>query len=147
MADDNGFTFVDKRRTVIASHEVMDSSEPIATDDVLQGDEAGPDTDTDGTDEAGSAAAQAPDVYMLVTYALQMFVTTAWQRLGLWADPASGEVEADLDQAKAAIDVVGDLVARLEGAPESSVSERDVRELKRILNDLRMNYVSRRAQG
>ena len=144
MTDDsNGFTFVDKRKTVIdASQDESPSDEQEAVSEPavesVEAAESAPEVEPSG---------QAPDVYMLVNYALQMFITTAWQRLGLWADPASGEVKVDLEQARVAIDVVGDLVGRLDSAPESSLSERDRRELKRILNDLRMNYVSRRAEA
>ena len=144
MTDDsNGFTVVDKRKTVIeASGDESPSDEQYAVSEpAVESVEAAE------TNPEAEPSNQAPDVYMLVNYALQMFITTAWQRLGLWADPASGEVKEDLEQARIAIDVVGDLVGRLDSAPESSLSERDLRELKRILNDLRMNYVSRRAEA
>jgi len=158
MTDDsNGFTVVDKRKTVIeASGDESPSDEQYAVSEPAVESVEAAETNVEAAETNVEAAEtnpeaepsnQAPDVYMLVNYALQMFITTAWQRLGLWADPASGEVKEDLEQARIAIDVVGDLVGRLDSAPESSLSERDRRELKRILNDLRMNYVSRRAEA
>ena len=151
MTDDsNGFTVVDKRKTVIeASGDESPSDEQYAVSEPAVESVEAAETNVEAaeTNPEAEPSNQAPDVYMLVNYALQMFITTAWQRLGLWADPASGEVKEDLEQARIAIDVVGDLVGRLDSAPESSLSERDRRELKRILNDLRMNYVSRRAEA
>ena len=151
MTDDsNGFTVVDKRKTVIeASGDESPSDEQDAVSEPAVESVEAAETNVEAaeTNPEAEPSNQAPDVYMLVNYALQMFITTAWQRLGLWADPASGEVKEDLEQARIAIDVVGDLVGRLDSAPESSLSERDRRELKRILNDLRMNYVSRRAEA
>jgi hypothetical protein len=61
----------------------------------------------------------------------------AWVALGLVPDPLSGRVQADLGEARAAIDVVGDLVRHLEA--QATPAER--RELQTMLSNLRINFV------
>lgn len=135
MEEQDGFTFVDKRNKATTAESEATISE--VTPDDLDTSEVGDfDDDEDVSD-------QTPSVYSMVMYTLQMFVSTAWFKLGLMADPSTGSTEANLPEAKVAIDVVGDLVGRLEGAPEHEVPAQQIRELKRVLNDLRLNFVSR----
>jgi len=65
----------------------------------------------------------------------------AWISLGLVADPATGKVDKDLDAARRAIDAVAFLAEQAEPLLEDAGR----RELKRIVADLRLNYV-RQAQ-
>jgi hypothetical protein len=126
---EDGFTFVDKRRTAgddAATEQAVDV-DPVAED-------------------AGEIPENmpVPDVWMLLQYALQLFAQQAWMAMGLVANPATGQVEVDLAQARVAIDTVGDLVGRLEGAPESALPANARRELRNVLNNLRLNFVNQR---
>ena len=133
---DKKVPFIDKRRTEVDESDDLDVSdndeETTAVDEALSGD--GSDAET----EQG-----APDVYSIVQYSLQMLISSAWYKLGLLADPSTGEVATDLVQAKFAIDVVGDIAVRLEMANHSSMPPEAIKELKRVVNDLRLNYVSK----
>lgn len=140
MADEEqGFTFVDKRGTqteTVTSEAVPPAETPS---------QSAPDLDEQGfEDEDGDGA--APDIYSLIGYCVSLLSAQAWQCLGLLADPQTGQAQADLAQAKVAIDAVGDLAARLESAPREAVPENMRRELRTLVNDLRLNFVSRQNQ-
>lgn len=125
--EEAGFTFVDKRR--------VQSEEPVETAKLVE--ETVPEIDAAETDAP-------PSIYDLIGYCISLLSSQAWQKLGLLADPQTGEAKPDFAEAKVAIDTVGDLAARLESAPEDVISAEMRRELKTLLNDLRLNYVSQR---
>ena len=104
---------------------------------------AAPVGDQDVLDDIGVPDGEAPDIYGVIGYCLSLLATEAWHNLGLLADPQTGEAVMDLVQAKVAIDAVGDLAARLDAAPADAVPPTLRRDLKTLLNDLRLNYVSR----
>jgi len=62
-----------------------------------------------------------------------------WQKLGLHPDPATGKLERNLTEAKVAIDVVGDLIAKL----EPQLDDDDKRQLHNLIRDLRVNFVEK----
>lgn len=133
--EETGFTFVDKRR---AQAEETPGAEAAADrGDGLEG---------DGLEDVGLDSGAAPSVYELIGYCINLLASQAWQKLGLLADPQTGEAKPDLDEAKVAIDTVADLAVRLETAPETVVPAAMRRELRTLLNDLRLNYVSQRGQ-
>jgi hypothetical protein len=138
--EEEGFTFVDKRRTQAVDIPESESGEQAGRDE-SQAAAASPSSDLDSDNETGET-----DIYGILGYFTSLLATEAWQKLGLIANPQTGEAKADLAQARVAIDTVGDLVARLEGAPDSSVPQQARRELRTLLNDLRLNYVSRQNQ-
>ena len=142
MAEEEaGFTFVDKRRTQAAAPaETVTAAEPEPPQAQVFTANDGP---GDGMYEAG-AAGVAPTTYDLIGYCINLLSSQAWQKLGLLADPQTGEAEPDHADAKVAIDAVGDLAARLETAPEAIISADMRRDLHTLLNDLRLNYVSQR---
>ncbi len=78
-----------------------------------------------------------PDVYALVQMSVAQFAALAWIKMGLQADPFSNKIEKDLEQARAAVDMVGvlaeKLLPRLHGQP--------ARDLQSLLTDLRLNFV------
>ena len=131
---ETGFTFVDKRGA--QSDPSGESVSGVPTDAVV--DEAAE------TKEAAAEGQQSPGTYDLIGYCLNLLASQAWQKLGLLADPQTGEAKLDLIEAKLAIDVVGDLAAHLESASDTQVPSDMRRELRVLLNDLRLNYVSRR---
>ena len=130
--EDAGFTFVDKRRTQAEAPVVSEvDTPPEAAAEAPESEET--------FDQQ-----QTPSTYDLIGYCLNLLASQAWQKLGLLADPQTGEAKPDLAEAKVAIDVVGDLAARLDAAPDALVPAEMRRELRTLLNDLRLNYVARR---
>ena len=144
--EEERFTFVDKRRvpteTPVETPTVA-APEPLAAEAIVIGSEP----DNTGLDEeldeelVGGAV---PSTYDLIGYCINLLSSQAWQKLGLLADPQTGEAKPDLVEAKVAIDTVGDLAARLDTAPETIISADMRRDLRTLLNDLRLNYVSQR---
>ncbi len=134
--EEEKFTFVDKRRTQVetppdeAPRARVEA--PAPPSEALFEDAGDADVDDQGP----------PDVYSLIGYCLSLLQADAWQKMGLLADPQTGEVTTDLRQAKVAIDTVGDLAARLEAAPPEAVPDGMRRDLRTLLNDLRLNYVA-----
>ena len=146
MAEEEaGFTFVDKRRTQAAAPaEAVTETAAAAEPEPVQAQAfAADDGSGDQMDQEG-AAGIAPTTYDLIGYCINLLSSQAWQKLGLLADPQTGEAEPDLAEAKVAIDAVGDLAGRLETAPEAVISADMRRDLHTLLNDLRLNYVSQR---
>jgi hypothetical protein len=139
--EEEGFTFVDKRRTQAeeAPERVTDAPS-VASEEAIASEDWGDDVMGAEGDDAGPA----PDVYGVIGYCISLLATEAWHKLGLLADPRTGEAVADLVQAKAAVDAVGDLAARLEAAPVEAVPELLRRDLRTLLNDLRLNYLAQR---
>jgi hypothetical protein len=86
---------------------------------------------------------QRVDIVTLALWMLEELQAQAWIKLGLWKDPTTGDLQADLPQAKIAIDCVAALVGVLE--PHLTDSQR--RELQRLLTDLRLNFVQRSAEA
>ncbi len=144
--EETGFTFVDKRRTApeaapepapAAAAETTEMPAEMGVSEVL---EAFP-----GEDQLGEQSAEAaPTTYDMIGYCINLLASQAWQKLGLLADPQTGEAQPDLAEAKVAIDAVGDLAARLDAAPETVVPLDLRRDLRTLVNDLRLNYVSQR---
>ncbi len=140
MADEEqGFTFVDKRRAAAETpleEPAVPAAEPVTEASEMSG--ASP--DDDGPDGPS-------DVYSVLGYCMSILASQAWQMLGLIADQRTGEAKQDLAQAKVAIDAVGDLAVRLEAAPAEFVPDALKRDLRTLLQDLRLNYVSQQGQS
>lgn len=130
--EETGFTFVDKRGVPADTLDQTKAIQPEAqvTESVVEVPEA----------------QHSPGTYDLVGYCLNLMASQAWQKLGLLADPQTGEAKPDLVEAKLAIDVVGDLAAHLESASDTQVPSDMRRELRVLLNDLRLNYVARHGE-
>ena len=129
-----GFTVVDKRRTASVA-------EPTLSEESVSSVETEPEQDEiegiDDLDEAGG-----PDsTYQIALYALGLLQMNAFQQLGLISDPKSGKANRDLNQARVAIDCVASLAAVLD-APSSSLEPRLRQDVRRVLTDLRLNYVT-----
>jgi hypothetical protein len=88
---------------------------------------------------------QAPplDIWGVMRYCLMLLHSQAWQALGLMPNPATGKVEQDLAQAQVAIDAV----AYLGGQLEAKLSGPELREMKNLVADLRMNFVNQQSAG
>ena len=138
--EEQGFTFVDKRRV---QAETVESEPALPAETQAQ---TASELDEQSFEDEGEDDGAAPDVYSLIGYCISLLSAQAWQCLGLLADPQTGQAQADLTQAKVAIDAVGDLAARLEAAPSDVVPENLRRDLRTLVNDLRLNFVSRQNQ-
>jgi hypothetical protein len=68
---------------------------------------------------------------------VSMFQVAAMQQLGKLVNPVTNEVERDLDQARASIDMLEMLKRRTEG----NRSEAETALLDKVLFELHMNYV------
>jgi len=146
MAEEESFTFVDKRRAP-AESSVQTPAAATPEQTPLEAVQAGGEADGSEFDsemDAALAGDVAPSTYDLIGYCINLLSSQSWQKLGLLADPQTGEAKPDLVEAKVAIDAVGDLAARLETAPEAVISADMRRDLRTLLNDLRLNYISQR---
>lgn len=147
MAEDEaGFTFVDKRKAVheedasrveTAGNPSSESADkqPVPPDETSTGSDIGYDD---------QLPVEAPDIYELLQYCIRLLAADAWYKMGLIVNPDTGLSKPDLPQAKIAIDAVNDLINRIESAPENEVPLGIRRDLRTLLNDLRLNYVNQR---
>ena len=77
-----------------------------------------------------------PDVYSVLALFLGELRNMAWLRMGLVANPATGELETDMEQAKVAINTVGFLASQL----ESVVAPEEKLPLRALVSDLQMTF-------
>ena len=149
MAEETGFTFVDKRRTAPEAALTAETTETLAAmpsevSSETPASEAYQPGVHDAAFEEDQMAQAVPTTYDMIGYCINLLASQAWQKLGLLADPQTGEAQPDLAEAKVAIDAVGDLAGRLDSAPEAVVPADLRRDLRTLVNDLRLNYVSQR---
>ena len=142
--DDETFTFVDKRRVTPDGSEESAGSDPAPetpADERPQAIASEPGAEDAGGEEPGSGPSDdTPPTEAMVQFAINLFVTDAFQRMGLVADPSTGKAKADLAQARLAIDCVAALVGVID-TPERALPDDARREIRRILNDLRLNFL------
>jgi hypothetical protein len=131
-APEESFSFVDKRRTVETPEPISPSNDNAAPSPSETGtiEDSEPDLDTQTS------------IYEIAAYCMGLMTTEGFQRMGLIADPKTGKAIVDLPSARVAIDCVAALVNVLD-EPSSTLPEPVRREMKRTLNDLRLNYVDR----
>lgn len=89
-------------------------------------------------EKAGEEAGPS-SVFDLIAALTEPTIELSWQKLGLRPDLRTGRIEADLVEAKVAID----LVAHLAGILEPKLDDEDRRQMSNVVRDLRLNYVSR----
>ena len=153
---EEGFTVRDRRRFSVDNNDTRSGSDAIApaaspafAEPVIPTPptpsaemETGGDILEEG-DEMYDAG-QLPDVYSILALFMGELRNLAWLRMGLVANPGTGEIERDLPQAKIAIDTVGYLAMQLEAvvAPDERLP------LKAMVSDLQVNFLeqSKRAQ-
>jgi hypothetical protein len=146
--EEETFTFVDKRRTrQDAAPEQGDDTEAQAAKAEEPASPLSSEVSDEDAGDAEFAGEGPPDTYSLIGYCVSLLSADAWQKLGLMADPQTGQAVSDLTQAKVAIDAVGSLAGYLEAAPREAVPDNLRRELRTLLNDLRLNYVSQQNQS
>jgi hypothetical protein len=148
--EEEGFTFRDRRRqstddttpaappapVVIASPdpepespESLDVMASEGMDGLFMGE------NEDGED--GEESSEIPDVRSVLALFMGELRNLAWLRMGLVANPMTGQIEKDMAQAQIAINTVGFLAEQLEPhvAPEERLP------LKAMVSDLRLNFV------
>jgi len=80
-------------------------------------------------------------VFGIASYAIGLLSMSAWQYLGLVADPKTNKATRDLRQARIAIDCVAGMVDALD-KNSGAVDPKTLNDIKRVLNDLRLNFVT-----
>lgn len=78
-------------------------------------------------------------VFTVLTFMVDQMAAIAWQKLGLQPDMVTGQILADLPEAKIAIDVTSHLASFI----EPKLEEEDRRRVHSLVRDLRMNYVQK----
>ena len=136
--EEEGFTFRDRRRLSTEEAPPASVSAPLPAaapePEPLSLDTTEGDSDSEGDDEESS---EIPDVRSVLALFMGELRNLAWLRMGLVANPMTGEIEKDLAQAQLAINTVGFLADQLEPhvAPEERLP------LKAMVSDLRLNFV------
>lgn len=123
---EEGFSFEDKRRTAQPEPSPIDPEE--LTDDDIE-----PGIGADG--QGGHPRLNARDRLLMC---IDILGQGAWISLGLHTDPVTQQVEKNLAEARAQIDAV----AALAQAVDSMVEPDLQRELRRLVGDLRANWVN-----
>ncbi len=147
MSDqDEGFTFTDKRRVAEDSPATDESpvteeaTEPVTAAEPGSDDVPVADTEDD-IDDVGGEEFGIGSTNQVALYALGLLQMNALQQLGLMADPKSGKSQRDLAQARVAIDCVAGLINALD-APGSVLEPHLRQEMRRMITDLRLNFVT-----
>ena len=128
MADqqDSGFQFVDKRH--------VSAQQEIPVEDESSGQE---NKDTASSDSENPDVPHAVTVLDHMVTCVEILHKGAWLGMGLVADPVTNEIHKDMDGARTAIDTVEFIAKRIEDKLDPTMQ----RELKNLLNDLRLNYI------
>jgi hypothetical protein len=77
-------------------------------------------------------------LWQIISLFLSILDKVAWQKMGLVVNPASQEIEKDLEQARAAIDSYDYLLSQL----GSHVEQETRQVLEARLTDLKLNFAS-----
>jgi len=89
---------------------------------------------------AAQVPLRAPD---LVRWCVTLLATSAWQALGLIADPSTQRIERNLDDARLAIDAAAALLDHL----RPRLPDAEQREFDTLLTNLRLNFVEQQGKG
>jgi len=91
------------------------------------------------TTQTENKPANPISVYDVVVAMTDQMAALAWQKLGLQPDMLTGQISANLEEAKVAID----LTTHLATFVEPRLEEDDQRELHNLIRNLRLNYVQK----
>lgn len=141
--EEEGFTFRDRRRMATEDPAPTPAPTPSPIPTATVAPEPAPELyDATGFEEGEyeggeEESTEIPDVRSILALFMGELRNLAWLRMGLVANPMTGQIEKDLAQAQMAIDTVGYLAQQLEPhvAPEERLP------LKAMVSDLRMNFV------
>lgn len=93
--------------------------------------------------EQAEEALRPLDIYMVLRAAIAQLSSAAWQMLGLQANPFTGAVRKDIEQARLAIDSTAYLVEKL--LPQ--LAGQEARDYQNLLTDLRLNFVKQAGES
>jgi hypothetical protein len=141
MSEERGFEVVDKRGSHQAEAAEASAAETESETPVGAEEEAEVEPSWGDLPNFNPLAGITTPGILQMTFGL--LSERAWIDMGLVADPGTGEVTKRIDEAKLAIDVVGDLARHME--PLATPDER--REIQRVVTDLRLNFVRQRDAG
>jgi hypothetical protein len=142
---EEGFTVRDRRRFLTEESTTTPPAEPprpaaepaaAGTPSAAAGSPLAADA-WEGEDADDEAAGALPDVYSVLALFLGELRNLAWLRMGLVANPGSGQIERDMAQAKVAIDTVAFLASQLEAV----VPAEERLPLRALVSDLQINFV------
>jgi hypothetical protein len=139
------FTVVDRRHAASQNAEPSeDHAEDAVNPDAPTQQEQNSDSSVPQFDPAALVAFGALQVEtrLLAQTLLSVFDQHAWVGMGLIANPRTGETQTDLPAAQLAIDTVQFLLTKV----ENDLTETDRRDAYRRLNDLRMNFLSKKQE-
>jgi len=123
--ENEGFSVVDKRKT-------SQEAEPEVEEAPDESD-APPSMEQDAPQHGMPKLGLSERLLMSIDILHQQ----AWISMGLVADPSTGEIDRDLDQARIAIDSAAFLAGKLEGYVPADT----LREVKRVVSDMQVNFV------
>ena len=137
--EESGFNVVDKRKVKESEErEEREEGEEVAADGAPRSsDSSDASHSSDSQESTGPGKLPHLSVMDRMLMCIDILHQGAWVALGLVADPATGQVEKDLESARAAIDGVAFLVEKI----EPSLDENTRREVKRVVSDLQINFV------
>lgn len=120
--EERGFDVIDKRgsRAQNGGGAPADEQDPMDLDDEFEG---GPPLEV--------------TVQGVLRFAIEMLSTRAWVAMGLRPNPMTQKLERNLDEARRAIDILGDLARHAEAEAEPE----EKRDLRNLLADLRVNFI------
>jgi hypothetical protein len=143
-SEDQGFTFVDKRRVAQDADAAPAGPEPsAAADDASAPVAPNSGLDANGADDA-STPGEEPHTHPRLRPADRVLMSIdilhqgAWIALGLVTDPASGSIERDLGEARMLIDCVKALADQV----QDHLDDQMQREIKSLVGNLQLNYVN-----
>ena len=131
---EDGFVFRDRRRS--ATEETVAPVPASVPVELLDDEISEISEETDMAEMEGAEMGSLPDVYSVLALFLQELRSLAWLRMGLVANPSTGQIERDLEQARIAIDTVAFLAKQLEPA----VAPEERLPLKALVSDLQINF-------
>lgn len=96
-------------------------------------------------EEAQKAASYVAELSAgdLIQWVIAALAEKAWERMGLVANPATGQIKRDFEDARLAIDSIGALTELLAPRMDPAGNSR----LRTLLADLRINYAAQRGKA
>lgn len=76
-------------------------------------------------------------VLRALNFMLSLLIEYAWQKMGLLANPITGKIERDIEEARFAIDTIAVLIEHI----KPKLGEREYDQLRQTLTTLRINFV------
>ncbi|MFA4030173.1 MAG: hypothetical protein GDYSWBUE_001765 [Candidatus Fervidibacterota bacterium] len=78
-----------------------------------------------------------------VNFILDLLIEYAWQKMGLVANPITGKIERDIEEARFAIDTIAVLLEHI----KPKLDGRKYDQLRQTLTTLRINFVEQASKG